>query len=358
MNITPKELINLCTCCTNPTELEEITRLEIVSRLVNLDISPYQQDIKTFPSRIGRDIFLLIWHIHNHRVDASLCPLLPHQCASIFYSPEARTQTLTHDYIELAYVVSGTFRQLIMGQLVTFQTGELCLIDKNCLHQDVLGEQEAIILFLGISDSMFQNIIWKDITTHVLSDFLKSALHSRRNLRQYLRLYPSEAENSSILVPYMYQLLWELWDAHPDAGSALICQGLLFRIFHILGNFYHFDFSNHNTSEDEEGMADKILTYMRLHYQDICANDLSREFHFQTDYFNRVLRKQTGLTYSEMLQNIRLEKARELLLTSNLQIEVIAEQVGYQNRGYFYKIFQSHYGMTPFRYRKQYKDSL
>ena len=53
------------------------------------------------------------------------------------HSPEGgskigRTQLHTHDYLELAYIVSGEFSQKILGKTITFREGELCLIDKNC----------------------------------------------------------------------------------------------------------------------------------------------------------------------------------------------------------------------------------
>ena len=58
------------------------------------------------------------------------------------------------------------------------------------------------------------------------------------------------------------------------------------------------------------------------------------------------------MTYSAYVQKIRLEKAEHLLTTSPKSVEEIADIVGYHNKGYFYKIFQKRYGMTPSQYRK------
>lgn len=76
-------------------------------------------------------------------------------------------------------------------------------------------------------------------------------------------------------------------------------------------------------------------------------------FHFQRDYFNRLIRKKTGMTYSEYLQNIRLEQAKRLLIETELTISEIAEQVGYRNKGYFYQLFVEKYNMTPGKYKKR-----
>lgn len=59
------------------------------------------------------------------------------------------------------------------------------------------------------------------------------------------------------------------------------------------------------------------------------------------------------MTYSEYVQKIRLDKAEQLLLTSNVIIGKLAKAAGYKNKGYFYKIFQEKYGITPYRFRKR-----
>lgn len=75
-------------------------------------------------------------------------------------------------------------------------------------------------------------------------------------------------------------------------------------------------------------------------------------FHFQEDYFNRLIKNKTGLTYSAYVQKNRLEHAERLLHRTEKNIEEIAETVGYHNKGYFYKIFQEKYKMTPSQYRR------
>lgn len=82
-----------------------------------------------------------------------------------------KTQLHTHDYIELAYIIEGAFAQRILGKDITFSEGELCLIDKNCFHQDYLLSQPATILFLGISNDMFYEIMNENVTTQKITSF-------------------------------------------------------------------------------------------------------------------------------------------------------------------------------------------
>ena len=56
---------------------------------------------------------------------------------------------------------------------------------------------------------------------------------------------------------------------------------------------------------------EEISDYIRAHFRDITIQDLVNEFHYQEDYFNRLIKRKTGLTYSAYLQQIRLERAEE-----------------------------------------------
>lgn len=65
-----------------------------------------------------------------------------------------------------------------------------------------------------------------------------------------------------------------------------------------------------------------------------------------------VFRRKTGMTVFEYLVDLRLESARRLLESSQLQIQLIAEQVGYLNPGDFTRAFRRRYGVTPKEYRR------
>ena len=55
----------------------------------------------------------------------------------------------------------------------------------------------------------------------------------------------------------------------------------------------------------------------------------------------------------QLCQNLRLKMAEQLLLETNLSIDEISEEIGYQNKGYFYKIFMERYHITPAQFRKK-----
>ncbi len=394
-------------------------------RLVCPEYSKSAHEVKTYPLPASERIFALCWTIGTDADPAAATPVLratlapsPQPfCYRLPFPSGEKTQLHTHDYIELAYVVEGEFRQRILGKDITFAKGDLCLIDKNCLHQDHLLDQPAVILFLGIANDMFSEIMDENVATQKIISFLQSALLKQKDVQQYLHFRPgpgfsgsgsggsasgsgsgssasgsgsdgsasgsdgsasgsdssvsgsgsggsascsgsissfgcSYASNAVSRLEYcLFLLLKELHEN--ETGSHYICKGLLLRIFRIISTEYDFSLSREQRKTMNWLIFEEISDYIKRHYATVTIQDLVREFHFQEDYFNRIIKSKTGLTYSAYVQKIRLAHAEHMLTSTDKSVDEITELVGYHNKGYFYKIFQEKYKTTPSRYRKR-----
>lgn len=342
-------LLDLCSQITSNQAALLPSSHKLNARLVCPEYSGLVPEVKTYPLPRENRIFALCWNIQpDYTLYSTMCPAPEPFCCCHHFRANDRTQLHTHDYLELSYIVEGDFRQKILGKTVTFSKGDLCLIDKNCLHQDYLAKP-AVILFLGIANDMFTEVIREDVTTQRITSFLKAALLKQKDLQQYLHFRPSpdavaEMEDCLLII------LKELY--HTGTGFQHICKGALLRVFRLLSTKYEFSLSREQKRKMSWIVFEEVSAYMREHYRDITIQDLSDSFHFQKDYFNRLIQSKTGLTYSAYLQQIRLNRARELLLSSDKTIDEIALEVGYQNKGYFYKIFRKQFGMTPYQFRK------
>ncbi len=58
------------------------------------------------------------------------------------------------------------------------------------------------------------------------------------------------------------------------------------------------------------------------------------------------------MSFSDYLKNIRLEKAKELLVKSDLNLSEISQAIGYSDISYFSRIFKKEFQMTPSKYRR------
>lgn len=343
------DLLNLCTKMTHQQNRILSDNHPLCERLVCAEYSKSSKEVKSYPLVEESRIFALCWNFSaGHMLHISMCPVPVPFTYSYDTSGIEKTQLHTHDYLELAYIVKGCFRQRILNRDITFREGEFCLIDKNCIHQDYLENSDAVILFLGIANDMFSEIMDESITTEKIISFLQSALMKQKDLQQYLHFKPTEGASEQMHA-CLFSLLLELYS--PAIGSPYICKGLLLRIFRLLSTSYEFSLSRKQRKTMSWIIFEEVSSYMKQNYSHITIRDLELAFHFQEDYFNRLIKEKTGMTYSAYLQNLRLDRAEHLLLTTNQTVEEVAEAVGYHNKGYFYKIFTEKYGVTPGKYR-------
>lgn len=97
----------------------------------------------------------------------------------------------------------------------------------------------------------------------------------------------------------------------------------------------------------------QAIRYMRENYsKDLSLGDIAGEAALNEGYFSGLFKKDTGKSITEYLNEIRMEKAKELLVESNLKNYEVAEQVGFRNASYFSTMFKKYTGMTIQEYRQ------
>lgn len=86
-------------------------------------------------------------------------------------------------------------------------------------------------------------------------------------------------------------------------------------------------------------------------------NEVAKHVHLNPSYFSVLFKEQLQMTFIEYVTRVRLQKAKELLLQTQLPVSDIAERVGYQTTKYFNKLFKEYEGHSPGGYRKEMKDT-
>ena len=102
-----------------------------------------------------------------------------------------------------------------------------------------------------------------------------------------------------------------------------------------------------------KSFASKAVEYVQEHYSDrnITIESVCKELGVSAAYFSTIFKKETGKTFISFLTDYRMEKAVELLMTTNDKTYIIAEKVGYADPNYFSYAFKKQYSMSPSKYR-------
>ena len=98
----------------------------------------------------------------------------------------------------------------------------------------------------------------------------------------------------------------------------------------------------------------QVEKYIRAHYnEELTLNTLADLVYLNPNYLSGIFAQTTGCTLNRYIKQIRMEKAQELLLNTNMKVSDISQAVGYPNTSYFCKSFQKMFGATPERFRQR-----
>ena len=105
------------------------------------------------------------------------------------------------------------------------------------------------------------------------------------------------------------------------------------------------------TESESQRFVMQILAYVEEHYRNGELSELAERMHYDLYWLSKEIRKRTGKTYTELVQDKRLKQAAYLLENTGMPVTDIAIEIGYSNISYFHRIFQKRYHMTPKKYR-------
>ncbi len=96
-----------------------------------------------------------------------------------------------------------------------------------------------------------------------------------------------------------------------------------------------------------------VCDYVKEHYREnLSLTSLSEALGYSSKYLSRLFKETMSWNLSDYIQYVRIEKAKELLLQTQLSVEEIQDQVGIPSRTTFIRVFKKFEGLPPGQYRK------
>ena len=251
-----------------------------------------------------------------------------------------------HQNYELTYVAQGRFTYVMNGAEVTLRQGEAMLMNPNCVHFDRNRAEDATVVFLSLQCPLFEEFA---LGANRQSVFRALCRSSAAGSQQYLIFRPEDDEGRALLEDRLAACMAEgssgLW------RSQEVTEILALRVFLLLESRFACAQFSVTGKLQKDMVFIQIDRYIREHLRTVTTQELVRVFHFNDKYFYRKIRQKYGMTLTEYILRRRIERARQLLMSSDLSAGEIMEQIGYRNSSYFFRIFRQQTGMTPIDYR-------
>ena len=246
------------------------------------------------------------------------------------------------EYPELLYLCRGCARYRIGGTEVTVREGELLLLGQNTPLEPLDGGSDPLDVSFFIKPEFFGDILsFLGSEQTPLREFVLRCL-GQETPYGYLHFHVAGIRPIENLLE---NLLLHLLES-PDSRRAipLYTVGLLF--VHLLEES---DRLTMGIREQQSILG--VLRYLENNYAGGSLTEAAQLLHCDVAWLSREIKRRTGRTYTELLQERRLQQAAWLLEHTRQRVSDIAVSVGYENISYFHRIFQKRFGLSPKKYR-------
>jgi len=248
----------------------------------------------------------------------------------------------THDYVEMVYMCQGNTRHIINDTEVQLQQNELLLLGQNA-RQEILpaGEKDIAVNFIVRPAFLRDMLAYLGTEETPLREFILKCLYGE-NPSGYLHFLVAEIKPIQNLVE---NLLWTLISDTPNRRSInQLTMGLLF--VQLLNHTDRLELG-----EKEQASIVRVLHYIEENYVSGSLSEIAQQLHYDLTGLSRHIKRHTGRTYTELVQEKRLSQAAWLLRNTRQKVADIAVSVGYENISYFHRIFSQRFQLSPKAYR-------
>ncbi|MBP9597437.1 MAG: helix-turn-helix domain-containing protein [Fusobacteriaceae bacterium] len=314
---------------------------KILSYLMNL--TEEEQQILTGQSLINKDLYT---EKKDFEIDAKK---LLHNDELINIRKHTRFIDFPehkHNYIEMAYILQGEMIQKIKGKEIRLKKGEIIFLNQHITHEIKASSKEDIIINFIIKPEFFEYILNLIDKENIISKFLFSTIYGGSRKGEYICFYVGNIKNVQNIIEQVINEIINMSTLGKSKIKFLV--GLL--LIELLNNPQ--SIVSYSEENYDIKLMMEILKYIDESYEEANLTKLCETLHQQDYKICKLIKKNTGLTFKELVQEKRIEKAIELLKSTDYAIEDIIRRVGYENDSYFYRIFKKKFGLSPKEYKK------
>ncbi|MEH2958582.1 AraC family transcriptional regulator [Candidatus Merdisoma sp. JLR.KK006] len=258
-----------------------------------------------------------------------------------------------HTIIEFNYVYRGAITHVINGEEIHLNTGDVLILDTNTPHEVRYIGEDDINMDIVMRKCFFTTHFLSNLSSQgIVAQFISHILSDQTNSKHYLIFH---TENDLLLRTYIQQLMCEYYELQYRRSE--IIDAYMVIIFTHLATLFQKNTLN-RYSLNKMNLTIKILQYLEDNFKTATLLTTAETFGFSTAYLSTYLKKKTGKTFTELIMAQKMSQACFQLTNTDLPIYEIANGIGYENLGFFYKKFKRYYGMNPQEYRNRTRNGI
>ncbi len=260
-------------------------------------------------------------------------------------TPLCITPYHNHDFYEINYVLFGSCAEYVEKEKLVLKEGELLLLRPDTFHS-VCPIGDSICINILIRTSLVESLE-KRLNKCVVNNYLDKLLKKKVSIR-----FPNT--DSPLVKSCIEQTIQAVENAKTNTAYNLYAElsagELLIRLSECSQIDVLYKAETHEVGGER---MERILEYIRNNLKKITLEDTASHFGYTGAHLSRMVKKQTGFSFSAFVINQRLLAAEKILAETSEPISAVPSMIGLESREYFDRLFKKSHGMTPSEYRRQ-----
>lgn len=290
----------------------------------------------------------LLITLNNYPESCNLCRI------GLAYTYVDANKWLIRDNFFICAVKNGRLKHHVGNEVIELRRGDMFIVPPNVVAYEEYMEPNTQFYIIEFSKEFLGYDPYGDTIKDRLFTFLLIDSIMDKKLSM-IKKVPLSAEDQSFIMKQIERFHYEFTIRRE--GMFEILHGILMTIINIFGWRYLYQPKTVQV-EKKYSKLNKLLLdsvdYVHRHYaENIVIEDIAMNFGVSRSKYCLLFKQAMGTTFHKYLNDLRCEKATQLLIENEMTLEEIAERTGFSDTSSLYRNFVSHYGMSPGKYRKE-----
>ena len=249
-----------------------------------------------------------------------------------------------HKEFEIIYAGDGIGKITVDGEVLTVEAGDIVLVPPDSVHEIRQLDDEKFVYYnilfkFSLLDSDEESLLYKKYFSPLEEGvlvppfFLKKGSISNQKIAERIAYFVEHWKDdfSECLLTVkaeMFPVVKEIFDISRKADTR-------------------------RKNDTTISRMKPLISYIQNNYSErISVEDAAKLCNYSESFFMKAFKSATGFTFTDYLNNYRLEKAEEILKQTEKNVSEAAALCGFESLSYFIKCFKRKFGVTPHKVKK------
>ena len=253
----------------------------------------------------------------------------------------------THNFLEMkVFIDAQNLTEVVEGKVFEIHPGDILFTNQREAHYYKLKSGSLKRIMIGFSPSFVDETIHDSGTNEYFMNFNFLEFFFRRDSFFSGRLHLPREAFTRVLVQCLQ--IVHTSNARYEGTDIMIKNHVLSMLSCLLMEYR--SYVPELKKNDRRILT--ILFYVQNNLaKSLTVSGLAEKFNISASRLYEIFRQRTGATLSHYMNDLRLQKAKSLLRTTQLDVIQVAFDVGFHDISYFHRLFKEKYGTTPLKYR-------